>query len=69
MIQARRSTKILWAYLFADCQRALMKRRCRREVALVPKQASKIVEALGRIGMFGAEYLFADSQRLLQKRP
>ena len=46
-----------------------MKRRCPREVALVPKQVSKIVEARRRKAMLRAEYLFADRQRSLEKRP
>ena len=48
----------------ADRQRALAEGPRPRKVALGLKQASEVVEALRRIGMFGAEHLLADRQRL-----
>jgi hypothetical protein len=44
IVQARRSTEMLWA-LLADRQRSLEKRPCRREVALTLKKDGEIVQA------------------------
>ena len=53
--------------LFADRQRALVKRPRPGKVALVAEQIGEIVEARRRIGMLGAERLFADRQGIAEK--
>ena len=54
--------------LFAYRQRALVERPRRRKVALVLEQDGEVVEARRRIGMLGAEHLFAYCQCITNKR-
>ena len=51
-----------------DRQGALVERSRSREVALGPKQAGEVVEALRRIGVVGAERPLADPQGALVER-
>src|SRR5260370_1038855 len=54
--------------LLPNRQRALIERPRPGKVALGLKQVGEVVEARRRLGMLGAEDLFADCQRIAKKR-
>src|SRR5438094_954723 len=53
--------------LLADREGALVEWPCPRKVALGLEHVGKVVEACRSIGMLGAEYLYADRQRIAKQ--